>query len=144
MTTLPASLLTPSLLGIPSTLIAGYIIRNLGVRNTLSLFEVLYGISTILLAVITRELPLMILAASMGFIRFIITPANSTAVSKIGGELAGSVTGIANLFWQLSGAIAPVVASIILTNTDYQSLWIVMGIIILISAIIYQLTLKIQ
>ncbi|WP_243668890.1 hypothetical protein [Vulcanisaeta sp. JCM 16161] len=50
-------------MGIPSTLIAGYIIRNLGVKNTLSLFETLYGISTILLAVITRELPLMILAA---------------------------------------------------------------------------------
>ncbi|WP_446752122.1 MFS transporter [Vulcanisaeta sp. JCM 16161] len=133
-----------ALLGIPSTLIAGYIIRNLGVKNTLSLFETLYGISTILLAVITRELPLMILAASMGFIRFIITPANSTAVSKIGGELAGSVTGIANLFWQLSGAVAPMVASFILTRANYQFLWVVMGIVIIISAVIYLLTLKVR
>ncbi|WP_054843019.1 MFS transporter [Vulcanisaeta distributa] len=133
-----------ALLGIPSTLIAGYIIRSLGVRNTLSLFEALYGISTILLAVITRELPLMILAASMGFIRFIITPANSTAVSKIGGELAGSVTGIANLFWQLSGAVAPAVASFILIRLNYQSLWVIMGIVIMISALIYQLALRVK
>lgn len=133
-----------ALLGIPSTLIAGYIIRGLGVRNTLSLFEALYGVSTMLLAVVTRELPLMVLAASMGFIRFVITPANSTAVSKIGGELAGSVAGVTNLFWQLSGAVAPMVASIILINTSYQFLWIVMGIIIVISAIIYQLALRVR
>ncbi len=133
-----------ALLGIPSTLNAGYIIRGLGVRNTLSLFEALYGVSTMLLAVVTRELPLMVLAASMGFIRFVITPANSTAVSKIGGELAGSVTGIANLFWQLSGAVAPVVASLILTNINYQTLWIVMGLVIISSAVIYQLALKVR
>ncbi len=133
-----------ALLGIPSTLIAGYIIRDLGVRNTLSLFETLYGVLTILLAVITRELPLMVLAAFMGFIRFVITPANSTAVSKIGGEMAGSVTGIANLFWQLSGTVAPAVASFILTRLNYQFLWVIMGIMIIISALIYQLTLKVK
>ncbi|MGC9153439.1 MAG: MFS transporter [Vulcanisaeta sp.] len=131
-----------ALLGVPSTMIAGYIIRGLGVRNTLSLFEALYGVLTMLLAVITRELPLMVLAAFMGFIRFVITPANSTAVSRIGKEMAGSVTGIANLFWQLSGAVAPIAASLILTRASYQVLWIVMGMTIIVSAIIYQLTLK--
>ncbi len=134
-----------ALLGIPSTLIAGYIIRGLGVKNTLSLFEALYGVLTMLLAVVTRELPLMVLAASMGLIRFVITPANSTAISKIGGELAGSVTGIANLFWQLSGAVAPAIASLILTNMNYQVLWVVMGgLVIILSAVIYQLTLKVK
>ncbi|WP_460173361.1 MFS transporter [Vulcanisaeta sp. JCM 14467] len=133
-----------ALLGIPSTLVAGYIIRGLGVRGTLSLFEAIYGVLTILLSVVTRELPLMLLAAAMGFVRFVITPANSTAVSKIGGELAGSVTGIANLFWQLSGAVAPAVASIVLTRFGYQFLWIVMGAVIITSAVIYQLALKVR
>ena len=133
-----------ALLGIPSTLVAGYIIRGLGVRGTLSLFEAIYGVLTILLSIVTRELPLMLLAAAMGFIRFVITPANSTAVSKIGGELAGSVTGIANLFWQLSGAVAPAVASIILIRFSYQFLWIVMGAVIITSAVIYQLALKVR
>lgn len=133
-----------ALLGIPSTLIAGYIIRRLGVKGTLSAFEAIYGVLTMMLAVVTRELPLMILASLMGFIRFVITPANSTAVSRIGREMAGSVTGLANLFWQLSGAIAPAVASVILTRMNYQALWIIMGFIIILSAVIYQLMLRVR
>ncbi|MGC8606732.1 MAG: MFS transporter [Vulcanisaeta sp.] len=133
-----------ALFGVFSTMIAGYVIRSIGVKGTLSIFEAIYGILTIMLAVVTRELPLMVLAAVMGFIRFIITPANSTAVSKIGREMAGSAAGIANLFWQLSGAVAPVVASFILTRANYQFLWVVMGIVIIISAVIYLLTLKVR
>ncbi|BDR92668.1 MFS transporter [Vulcanisaeta souniana] len=133
-----------ALLGVPSTLIAGYIIRRLGVKGTLWIFEAIYGVLTMMLAVVTREIPLMILASLMGFIRFVITPANSTAVSRIGREMAGSVTGLANLFWQLSGTVAPAAASLILTRMNYQALWIIMGIIIMLSAVMYQLMLKVR
>nr|WP_069806813.1 MFS transporter [Vulcanisaeta thermophila] len=132
-----------ALAGIPSTIIAGYIIRRLGVKNTLVIFEAAYGILTILLS-----LPLgawvITVAAFMGFVRFVITPANSTAVSLIGGERAGSTSGMANFFWQLSGAVAPGIAAYVLLTLNYKYLWLISGIVIIISAIIYQFLLRLN
>ncbi|AWR97455.1 MFS transporter [Acidianus sulfidivorans JP7] len=129
--------------GIPSTIIAGYIIRKIGVKNTLSFFEGIYGILTILFSFSISTLGIMIISFFMGFIRFIITPANSSAVSMIGKNNAGSVSGFANLFWQSSGILAPIIASFIIISLNYFILWILAGIIIIVSSIVYALLLRI-
>ncbi|BFH72879.1 MFS transporter [Sulfurisphaera javensis] len=132
-----------ALAGIPSTIIAGYIIKKIGVKLTLSSCELFYGLLTILLSFFISSISIMIISTFMGFIRFIITPANSTAVSIIGGKKAGSVTGFANFFWQSSGIIAPLVASFVILSFGYFFLWILSGIIILISSLMYFTLLKI-
>ena len=132
-----------ALAGIPSTIIAGYIIRKIGVRATLSLFEFLYGFLTSTFSFLTFSLAIMIVSTLMGFIRFVITPANSTAVSLIGGKKAGSVTGFANLFWQSSGVVAPIIASFIILQSFFY-LWIFSGITIIISSLLYFKLLKVS
>lgn len=132
-----------ALAGIPSTIIAGYIIRRIGVKMTLSSFELFYGILTLSLSFLTSALPIMIVSTFMGFIRFIITPANSTAVSIIGGKKAGSVTGFANFFWQSSGIFAPIITSLLLLYFGYFYVWILSGFLIVLSSIIYFILLKI-
>ena len=132
-----------ALAGIPSTIIAGYIIRKIGVGVTLSLFEFLYGFLTLTFSFITFALGIMIVSTLMGFIRFVITPANSTVVSLIGGKKAGSVTGFANLFWQSSGIVAPIIASFIILQS-YFYIWIFCGITIIISSILYFKLLKVS
>ena len=132
-----------ALAGIPSTIIAGYIIRRVGIRVTLSLFEFLYGFLTSTFSFVTFSLGIMIVSTLMGFIRFVITPANSTAVSMIGGKKAGSVTGFANLFWQSSGVVAPIIASFIILQS-YFYLWIFCGVTIIVSSLLYFKLLKVS
>ncbi|MFP3064664.1 MAG: MFS transporter [Sulfolobus sp.] len=128
-----------ALAGIPSTIIAGYIISKIGVRNTLSFFEFIYGVLTALLSIGNV---ILIVSVLMGFVRFIITPANSSAVSLIGGRNAGSVSGFANFFWQSSGIVAPFIASIIILNFGYLLLWIICSILIIVSSLIYYVLLR--
>lgn len=130
--------------GIPSTIIAGYIIRKMGVRNTLSLFEGIYGLLTIFLSFLISPLEIITISLVMGFVRFVITPANSSAVSIIGKNRAGSLSGFANFFWQLSGILAPIIASFILISLGYLVMWIISGIIIIISALIYYLLFRVN
>ena len=132
-----------ALAGLPATIIAGYIIRKIGVKISLVLFEFIYGILTMLLSVFLRPDLLSVIATLMGFVRFIITPANSTAVSFVGKNKAGSVTGFANFFWQSSGIFSPIISQYIILNTGYKDLWIFSGIIIIFSSILYYVFLKI-
>jgi len=132
-----------ALAGLPATIIAGYIIRKIGVKISLVLFEFIYGILTMLLSVFLRPDLLAVIATLMGFVRFIITPANSTAVSFVGKNKAGSVTGFANFFWQSSGIFSPIISQYIILNTGYKDLWIFSGIIMIFSSILYYVFLKI-
>lgn len=132
-----------ALAGIPSTMIAGYIIRNIGVRSTLTMFESIYGMLTISLAYFISVVQVMMIATLMGFVRFVITPANSSAVSLIDKNNAGSVSGFANFFWQSSGIVAPIMASIVISALGFHLLWVICGIIILVSAVLYYILLRI-
>lgn len=129
--------------GIPSTIVSGYIINRLNVKNTLFLGEFLYGLLVLTLGFSTALTLIIVVATLMGFIRFIITPANSTAASVIGKEKAGAVAGTANMFWQSSGIISPLIASLIISYFSYFTLWIVSSALIIISSMIY-LGLKIK
>ncbi|AEA12348.1 major facilitator superfamily MFS_1 [Thermoproteus uzoniensis 768-20] len=131
-----------ALLGIPATVAAGYVIRRLGVKRTLVAFEGIYG--ALVAALAAGPATVFPVAAAMGFVRFVITPANSTAVSKIGGESAGSAAGTANLFWQLSGAVAPPIASAIVATIGFKALWIFAGALSAASAAIYQALLDVE
>ncbi|ARM76154.1 MFS transporter [Acidianus manzaensis] len=133
-----------ALAGIPSTIIAGYIIRKIGVKNTLSFFEGIYGILALMFSFFISAIGVMVISTIMGFVRFIITPANSSAVSIIGKNKAGSVSGFANFFWQSSGVIAPILASFIIISLNYFILWIIAGVIIVLSAILYYVLLKVN
>ncbi|MEM3230188.1 MAG: MFS transporter [Metallosphaera sp.] len=130
--------------GIPSTVIAGYLIRRMGVRTTLSTFEGFYGVLTILLSFLVSSVSLFIISFLMGFVRFVITPANSSAVSLIDKGRAGSVSGFANFFWQSSGIVAPLLASLVVIQQGYHVLWIVAGVVILLSAVLYRVLLRIE
>ncbi|BCS91866.1 MAG: MFS transporter [Metallosphaera javensis (ex Sakai et al. 2022)] len=130
--------------GIPSTVIAGHLIRRMGVRNTLSTFEGFYGVLTILLSFLVSSVSLFVISFLMGFVRFVITPANSSAVSLIDKGRAGSVSGFANFFWQSSGILAPIVASFMIIEHGYHVLWIVVGVVVLISALLYRVMLRID
>ncbi|AGE70209.1 MFS transporter [Sulfolobus acidocaldarius] len=130
-----------ALTGIPSTIMAGFIIQRFGPIKSLSLFEGVYGILTIILPISLNYIYILIIAAVMGFVRFVITPANSSAVAMIGGNKAGSVSGISNFFWQTSGIISPILASFILVDFSYLALWIFCGLVILVSAIMYYVLL---
>ena len=132
-----------ALAGIPSTVIAGYIIKGIGVRNTLSLFESIYGTLTIALAYFITSVQIMLIATVMGFVRFIITPANSSAVSLIDSKNAGSISGFANFFWQSSGIVAPIIASLVIFTLGFHLLWVICGLIILASATSYFILLRI-
>ncbi|QKQ99767.1 MFS transporter [Metallosphaera tengchongensis] len=132
-----------ALTGIPSTLISGRFINRLGVKRTLMVFELAYGILIVGIAFLHEPLVVFVIASLMGFIRFVITPANSTAVSLVGGNKSGSVAGTVNLFWQSSGISSPVLASIILGYSNYFVLWLFSALLVIGSAIGY-ISLKIK
>ncbi len=133
-----------ALTGIPSTIISGYIIRKIGIKNSLTLFEGIYGFLTLNLSYYLSLIQIFIVASIMGFVRFIITPANSSAVSTIDRKNAGSVSGFANFFWQSSGILAPLIASMIITSIGFNLLWLISGFVIILSSIIYLFLLKIK
>ncbi|WP_253823050.1 MFS transporter [Acidianus sp. RZ1] len=126
-----------ALVGIFSTIIAGWFISKLGVRNTLSSFVAIYGFLILLLPLSYNPALLGVLSSLMGFVRFIITPANSAILATIGKENTGSVSGTANLIWQSSGIFASYFTAIVITNLGYSDLWIIMGIFTLLASIIY-------
>jgi MFS family permease len=125
--------------GIFSTIISGRIINTLGVRKVFILFIATYGILTISISFTYFAIFLGIIASLMGLIRFVITPANSTAVAQIGKEHSGSVTGFANFFWQSSGILSSSLSALIISSISFRYLWIFMGIITLISVFFYSL-----
>lgn len=131
-----------ALAGIPSTVVAGAVMDRLGVKKTLVAFEAAYGLLIALLGAVRGAL-LFLNAALMGFVRFVITPANSTAVSLVGRDKAGTVAGVANLFWQSSGIVAPAVAAYVLPSGGYEGLWLLSGLLAAASAIMYLALLKI-
>ncbi|MDT7869527.1 MAG: MFS transporter [Thermoproteus sp.] len=131
-----------ALLGVPATVVAGYIIRRIGVKRTLVAFEGIYG--ALVMALAAGPAAVFPDAAAMGFVRFVITPANSTAVSKIGGRSAGTAAGVANLFWQLSGAVSPPMASAVVAALGFKALWIFAGALSVASAAVYQALLDVE
>ncbi len=133
-----------ALTGIPSTMLSGYIIRKIGIKNSLTLFEGVYGFLTLNLSYYLSLVQIFIVTSIMGFVRFIITPANSSAVSTIDRKNAGSVSGFANFFWQSSGILAPLIASIVITSMGFNLLWMLSGFVIILSSIIYLFFLKIE
>jgi len=132
-----------ALAGIPSTIIAGYIIRRVGIKNSLTFFEGIYGLLTLNLSYYLSIIQVFIVACTMGFVRFIITPANSSAVSMIDRKNAGSISGFANFFWQSSGIVAPLFASMVIASLGFKILWLFSEFII-ISSTIYLFLLKIK
>lgn len=122
--------------GIPSTLIAGSVIQRLGIRRTYAVLLPLYGV---LLAAYAAPFGVYYLAAvslAAGFVRFMITPANSTAATLVGRDRAGSVAGLANLFWQAAGVASGVVAAPAISDLGYSGFWILAGALSAASAIV--------
>ncbi len=128
--------------GIPGTLLAGFIINRFGVKKVLVVYEFIYAFLALFLIFVNIYL-IIIIALSMGFIRFTITPANSTILAQIGKENAGNFAGTVNFFWQSAGIFGPLLASYILTNFNYYDLWISVFIMTIISGLVY-LNIKIK
>jgi predicted MFS family arabinose efflux permease len=79
----------------------------------------------------------------MGLIRFIITPANSTAIAQIGKEKSGSVSGFVNFFWQSSGIFSSYLSALVISSIGFRYLWVIMGLVTISSALFYAL-IKVQ
>ena len=126
-----------ALAGIPSTLLSGFVMNRIGIRAS-ALASLLFYATTIVLLAAFRELYVILaVALAMGFFRFLLTPLNAAIVSAIGEDRAGHVTGFANLFWQLSGVVAPVLAAFLIGGFGYAVTWYAMAGIVLIAAAFY-------
>ncbi len=126
-----------ALAGIPSTLISGFVMNRLGIRRTAVASLVGYGLAFFLLAVFQNFYVILGVALAMGFFRFLVTPLNAAVVSVVGEEHAGHITGFANLFWQASGIVAPVVAAALVDSYGYAVSWVVMGGMVFVAAVLY-------
>ncbi len=126
-----------ALAGLPSTLLSGHVMNRFGLRRSAVVALVLYGSAFLLLAAFRDFLAILAVALAMGFFRFLVTPINGEFVSVIGEERAGHVTGFANLFWQLSGVVAPVAAAVLIEGFGYQVTWAVMGGVVFLAALLY-------
>ncbi|ADX82434.1 MFS transporter [Saccharolobus islandicus] len=127
-----------ALTGIFSTILAGYIIKSLGVKRTFLLFISLYSFSLLIFSFTKNVMVMGIDALALGFFRFIITPTSSTAVAVIGGkERSGSVTGFANFFWQSSGIVGSIIAPLLINLFTYTYLWTFVSVLSFLSLIFY-------
>ncbi len=126
-----------ALAGLPSTLLSGFAMNRLGIRRTAVVSLVLYGLSFFLLASFQDFYVILSVALTMGFFRFLVTPLNAAVVSVVGEDHAGHVTGFANLFWQGSGIVAPVVAAALIEAYGYGVTWWVMGAIVFVAVVLY-------
>ncbi|ACP48813.1 major facilitator superfamily MFS_1 [Sulfolobus islandicus Y.N.15.51] len=127
-----------ALTGIFSTILAGYIIKSLGVKRTFLLFISLYSFSLLIFSFTKNVMVIGIDALALGFFRFIITPTSSTAVAVIGGkERSGSVTGFANFFWQSSGIVGSIIAPLLINLFTYTYLWTFISVLSFLSLIFY-------
>ncbi|AAK41360.1 MFS transporter [Saccharolobus solfataricus] len=127
-----------ALTGIFSTILAGYIIKSLGVKRTFLSFITLYSFSLLLFSFSKNVIVIGIDALALGFFRFVITPTSSTAVAVIGGkERSGSVTGLANFFWQFSGIVGSIIAPLLINLFTYTYLWTFVSVFSFLSLIFY-------
>lgn len=124
--------------GLFSTSFSGYIISRIGTKNAVVISLVAYGIIILAFSFIHIALLLVAISLVMGFFRFIITPGNSGLSIEIGRERAGSVSGIANMFWQSSGIIGPILSSAIILDLGFRNLWIVLAILVFLSTFLYR------
>ncbi|HYM41003.1 MAG TPA: MFS transporter [Thermoplasmata archaeon] len=126
-----------ALAGIPSTLVSGYVMNRVGIRRAAVSSLILYGVAFLLLAAFQDFFVILGVALAMGFFRFLVTPINAEIVSEIGEERAGHVTGFANVFWQLSGVVAPILAAFVISGFGYAVCWYAMGALVFVAAAIY-------
>ncbi len=123
--------------GLFSTVISGYLMKRIGLKNTVVISLAIYGSLMLPFSLLHGAEIFLIDALFMGFFRFIITPGNSSLITAIGKEDAGSASGIANLFWQASGIAGPVFSSAIIHLAGFRYLWIILFAAVLLSSAFY-------
>ncbi|BAB59392.1 hypothetical protein [Thermoplasma volcanium GSS1] len=123
--------------GLFSTPVSGFLISRLGLKPSVIISLIIYGLPIMSFAEVRSAAVLILISLLMGFFRFIITPGNSDLAIEIGRERAGSVSGIANMFWQSSGIIGPLVSSLIITSVGFNVLWIILAAIVISSSVLY-------
>jgi MFS family permease len=128
-----------ALAGIPSTILSGHVMNKLGIKRTMLLSLVAYGTLFFLLTRVFTFYDIIAVALVMGFVRFFITPANSNIISVVGETRAGSLSGVTNLAWQVSGIIAPVYSAYLINLLGYTANWEVMCLVVFASTIAYAL-----
>lgn len=128
-----------AVVGLFSTAISGFIVKKLKLKFSVIFAISLYSLLTALLTFTHSYSILLFIVCAMGFVRFIITPLTANILMIIGKENVGSVTGISNVFWQLSGILGPLLSSIFINTFGFKFFWLVMGIIIILSIPFYSL-----
>ncbi|KAA8922721.1 MFS transporter [Thermoplasma sp.] len=123
--------------GLFSTSFSGYVISRIGTKNAVLVSLVAYGFIILAFSFIRNAALLIAISLVMGFFRFIITPGNSGLSIEIGENRAGSVSGIANMFWQSSGIIGPIVSSSLIIDLGFRNLWIALALIVFLSTFVY-------
>lgn len=126
-------------LGIISSLVGGKVMSRTGYRVVLMTLPALWGVLLLLFSSTFTFLYLEIIALIMGLVRFVITPAHSTAAGSLFRNRAGTVSGIANTFWQLSGVLAGVVSGDVIELFGFRTLWYITSITCILSEGLYSL-----
>lgn len=125
--------------GIPSTILSGHVMNRLGIKQTMLLSLVAYGVLFFVLTQVYTFYEIIGVAIIMGFVRFFITPANTNIISVVGETRAGSLSGFTNLAWQISGIIGPVYSAYLINLLGYTTNWEVMCLVVFASIIPYAL-----
>ncbi|MGO0123204.1 MFS transporter [Desulfothermobacter acidiphilus] len=126
-----------AVVGLFSSSISGPIIDKVGLKRTVVLSLLLYGLITAAFAWVFHWVWLLVLALVMGFTRFIITPGNNNILVRIGKENVGAVTGIANMVWQSSGMVGPLLSALLIHNLGFAWFWPAIGAVVLLSIAFY-------
>jgi len=127
-----------ALAGLFSSAISGFIINKFGLMRTMVLMLFLYSILTVSFAFTTSAIMLIIISLLMGIARFSLVPIQANFLTIIGKQNTGSVTGIANMFWQSSGIFGPLLSSYLIKSMGFEYFWIALGIIVLVSIFFYK------
>ncbi len=129
--------------GLFSTMVFGNIVRFIGLKRTVVISMIIYAILVSSFSWIYSAALLALIALLMGFFRFLITPGNSSMTALIGRENAAEATGIANMFWQLSGFVGPLLSAFIINAVGMKEMWVFIGIII-IAGMLFYLSIKLK
>ena len=126
-----------ALAGIPSTLVSGFVINRVGLKRTSVISILVFAGMIFLLSQVSIFLAVVLVSLTMGFFRFLLTPTNLGIVATVGGEGAGTLAGFSNVFWQLSGVVAPVVSASLIDNLGYRQTLYGIGFVALVSCALY-------
>lgn len=125
-----------SVAGIFSSPLLGVISDKLGVKRTTIISIIAYSALMSVVPVASTIYLISTLSLVIGFLRFLINAAMTNIVAVVGGSKTGSTAGTANVFWQTSGIVGPLLAAGLIGYFGYAFSWLAVAVVTLGSALL--------